>query len=117
MTRTFIFRSAILSTAAWLMATPALAQGPQPADSGGAGTGQTSSDDTRDELVVTAQRQAYRGDVPIQDLPQSVSVLSGEMLTDVGITRLDTALDLTSGVNRQNNFGGIWDSFAIRGFA
>lgn len=69
------------------------------------------------DIVVTALRQQYRGDVPLKELPQSVSVLSSEMLEDAGITRLDAALDLASGVNRQNNFGGIWDAFAIRGFS
>ena len=69
------------------------------------------------QIVVTGIRQQYRGDVPLKDLPQSVTVLSNQLLQKVGITRLDTALDLASGVNRQNNFGGIWDAFAIRGFA
>lgn len=69
------------------------------------------------QIVVTGIRQQYRGDVPLKDLPQSVTVLSNQLLKTVGITRLDTALDLASGVNRQNNFGGIWDAFAIRGFA
>lgn len=70
-----------------------------------------------DELVVIGIRQQYRGDVPLKELPQSVQVISSTMLANVGITRLDTALDLASGVTRQNNFGGIWDAFAIRGFA
>lgn len=69
------------------------------------------------QIVVTGIRQQYRGDVPLKDLPQSVTVLSNQLLKTVGITRLDAALDLASGVNRQNNFGGIWDAFAIRGFA
>ena len=69
------------------------------------------------QIVVTGIRQQYRGDVPLKDLPQSVTVLSSQLLQSVGITRLDTALDLASGVNRQNTFGGIWDAFAIRGFA
>jgi len=69
------------------------------------------------DIVVTGIRQQYRGDVPLKELPQSVQVISSEMLADVGVTRLDAALDLASGVNRQNNFGGIWDAYAIRGFA
>jgi iron complex outermembrane receptor protein len=69
------------------------------------------------QIVITGIRQQYRGDVPLKDLPQSVTVISDQMLKMVGITRLDAALDLASGVNRQNNFGGIWDAFAIRGFA
>lgn len=69
------------------------------------------------EIVVIAIKQQYRGDVDIKELPQSVSVMSNELLSNAGITQLDAALDLASGVNRQNNFGGIWDSFAVRGFA
>jgi iron complex outermembrane receptor protein len=68
-------------------------------------------------VVITGIRQPYRGDIPLKDLPQSVTVISDQMLKTVGVTRLDAALDLASGVNRQNNFGGIWDAFAIRGFA
>ena len=120
MSRTLVFRSAILSSAAWLMTTPAMAQeqqDQQQADSAEEPAGQAGETGPSGDIVVTGVRQAYRGDVPLQDLPQSVSVLSGELLGDVGITRLDSALDLASGVTRQNNFGGIWDSFAIRGFA
>jgi iron complex outermembrane receptor protein len=69
------------------------------------------------DIVVKGQRQQYVGDVPTRDLPQNISSLSAETLKIVGITRLDDALDLVSGVSRQNNFGGLWDSFAVRGFA
>jgi iron complex outermembrane receptor protein len=37
-----------------------------------------------EELVVTGIRQQYRGDVPLKELPQSVQVISSEMLADVG---------------------------------
>jgi len=70
-----------------------------------------------EQVVVTAQKQAYRGDTPLQELPQSVQTLSAELLKDVGVTRLNDALDMVSGVARQNNFGGLWDAYAIRGFA
>lgn len=69
------------------------------------------------EITVVGERQQYRGDVPIEELPQSVQLIDGQLLADLNITRLDTALDLASGVARQNNFGGLWDSFAVRGFA
>jgi len=68
-------------------------------------------------IVVTGQRQQYRGDVPIKDIPQSIQVLDAKVLKDLNVTRLDSALDLASGVTRQNNFGGLWDAFAVRGFA
>ena len=31
--------------------------------------------------------------------------------------RLDDTIDLAGGVSRQNDFGGLWDKYAIRGFA
>jgi iron complex outermembrane receptor protein len=70
-----------------------------------------------EEVVVTGQREHYRGDVPVEELPQAVQVISGELLQEVGAVRLNDALDLAAGVARQNTFGGAWDSFAIRGFA
>jgi iron complex outermembrane recepter protein len=70
-----------------------------------------------EQIVVTAQKQAYRGDTPLRELPQSVEVLTGDLLRQVDVRRLDDALDMVSGVARQNNFGGLWDAYAIRGFA
>lgn len=69
-----------------------------------------------EDIVVVAQRQAYRSDVPLIETPQSIRVLDGALLETAGVTGLAEALDLSSGVARQNNFGGLWDSFAIRGF-
>jgi iron complex outermembrane receptor protein len=69
------------------------------------------------EMVVIGQRQQYRGDVPLSAIPQSVQVIDAKTLQNLNITRLDTALDLSSGISRQNNFGGLFDGFAIRGFA
>ena len=127
MTKARMFRNAILSSAACTLAAPAAfaqeqSSDPKPAPNAvqvaqARPAEQPAATDQGEEIVVTAVRQQYRGDVPLKDLPQSVSVISNEFLKDVGVDRLDAALDLASGVNRQNNFGGIWDSFAIRGFA
>lgn len=68
-------------------------------------------------IVVTAQRQAYRADIPLKLTPQSVDILAADTLEEVGITRLSDALDLSASMARQNNFGGLWDNFAVRGFA
>ncbi|MBV1909909.1 MAG: TonB-dependent siderophore receptor [Kangiellaceae bacterium] len=46
-----------------------------------------------------------------------MSIVSGDFLEDTGVNDFQNALDFTSGIARQNNFGGVWDSFAIRGFA
>jgi iron complex outermembrane receptor protein len=99
------FRNVLVSTAAGLLSTPAVfaADAANSAELG--------------EVVVTGQKQAYRGDTPLQELPQSVEVLTAGLLKEVGVTRLDDALDMVSGVARQNNFGGLWDAYAIRGFA
>ncbi|NLR39753.1 TonB-dependent siderophore receptor [Novosphingobium sp. ERW19] len=70
-----------------------------------------------DEMVVVGQRQQYRGDVPLASIPQSVQVLDAKVLQDLNITRFEAALELTSGIAKQNNFGGLWDAFAVRGFA
>ncbi|WP_288130404.1 TonB-dependent siderophore receptor [Microbulbifer sp.] len=70
-----------------------------------------------EEISVTAQKQAYRGDIPLESLPQQTQVLSGDTLAELGAVELQDALDIAGGVARQNNFGGLWDSFAIRGFA
>jgi iron complex outermembrane receptor protein len=77
------------------------------------------------KVIVTGQRQNYRSlsatgatktDTLIKDLPQSVRVITADLLKDVGVTDLAGALDLSSGISRASNFGGLWDSYAMRGF-
>lgn len=59
---------------------------------------------------------ATRTETPLREVPQSVQVLPRALLDDIGATRFDKTFDYVSGVARQNNFGGLWDNFAIRGF-
>ena len=92
----------IASTAAIALPTSAIAQAP---------AAETS------DIVVTGLKRQYFGDTPVKEIPQAVQFLEGKLLNDLNITRLDTALELASGISKQNNFGGLWDSFAIRGFA
>jgi iron complex outermembrane receptor protein len=84
-----------------------------------------ASDKTEKVVEIKAQRQSYRAlsatgatktDTLLKDLPQSVRVITGDLLKDVGVTTLAGALDLASGISRQSNFGGMWDSYAMRGF-
>ena len=70
-----------------------------------------------EEVVVTGQRQAYRGDFTLRETPQAIMVLDAEVLENAGVTRLADALDLSASLARQNNFGGLWDNYAVRGFA
>lgn len=103
--RVFIRLTKGVSLASLLLSTPSLAQD---ADNPDADDG---------AIVVVGQRQAYIGDFPVQDIPQNVQSLSTETLDMAAITQLSGALDLVSGVSHLNNFGGLWDSYAIRGFS
>ena len=77
------------------------------------------ADDVNDEtqIVVTGIRQAYQGDFKAKEVPQAISIIAAKQLEENNILRLTDALDLNASVSRQNNFGGLWDSFAVRGFA
>lgn len=70
-----------------------------------------------ENIIVVGKRQQYRGDVPIQSMPQNIQVLESDFLSNIGITGLANALDLSASVARQNNFGGLWDAYAVRGFS
>ena len=70
-----------------------------------------------DAITVTGVRQAYRGDFALREIPQSIAEIDAETLQQNNILRLTDALDMNASVARQNTLGGLWDSFAIRGFA
>ena len=81
--------------------------------------------DAQDVVTVKAERQHYRSlsatgatktDALLMDLPQSVRVLTGDLLRDAGVTNLAGALELSSGIAKQSPLGGLWDSYAMRGF-
>lgn len=76
-------------------------------------------------VLVTGQRTAYHGltvagatktDAQPLDLPQSTRTLEADLLRDAGVTNLAGALELASGIARQSDLGGLWDSYAMRGF-
>jgi iron complex outermembrane receptor protein len=67
-------------------------------------------------IVITGTRQAYRGAFAPLETPQAQLLISEQMLINSGALDLDQALDLSASVARQNNFGGLWNSFAVRGF-
>lgn len=68
------------------------------------------------ERIAITYRQAYRGDVPASDLPQAIVSINSQTLEQLGLTEFQDALDLSSSIARQNNSGGLWDSFSLRGF-
>lgn len=83
------------------------------------------------EVVVSEKNSAAKADAyhvpeasgatktgtPLREVPQAVTVLPRAFLNDTSALRLNDSLDYASGVARQNNFGGLWDNIAIRGFA
>ena len=78
-----------------------------------------------DTVRITGQRTAWHGltvagatktDAQPLDLPQSTRTLEADLLRDAGVTNLADALDLASGMSRQSDLGGLWDSYAMRGF-
>lgn len=82
--------------------------------------GQLLAQETDSEIetvFVIGKRQAYQGLFDPQEVPAAVQEIDLELLKEVGAINLNDALDLSASVARQNNFGGLWNSFAIRGFA
>lgn len=65
----------------------------------------------------TRSASATRTDTALHETPQSVSVVSRQVLDDISATRLQQALDQAGGVGRANNFGGQGlTTFTVRGF-
>ncbi len=70
----------------------------------------------REEITVTGVRQPYRGDFALREIPQAIATIDDSVIEENAILRLTDALDLNASVVRQNTLGGLWDSFAVRGF-
>jgi iron complex outermembrane recepter protein len=67
-------------------------------------------------ITITGTRQAYQGDFNRLETPQAEQSIDAETLRASGAVDLTRALDLSASVARQNNFGGLWNAFALRGF-
>ena len=96
-----------------LLAGTAFAPGTAWADEGQPG----EALEAEGNIIVTGQRQAYRGDFTLRETPQAITQIGQEQIDANNLTRLTDALDLSASVARQNNFGGLWDAYAVRGFA
>lgn len=68
-------------------------------------------------MFVVGDRRAYQGNFDDLEVPASNQTIDLEILGDVNAINLNDALDLSASVARQNNFGGLWNSFSIRGFS
>ena len=69
------------------------------------------------EKIDITYRQLFRGNVKPFELPQAITTITGDDAKKLGMTRLQDVLTLDASLTKQNNSGGFWDSFAIRGFA
>ena len=65
----------------------------------------------------TSSSGATRTPTPLREVPQSVRIVSSQLIEDMGATRLADTVGFVSGITRLNDFGGTWDNFGIRGFS
>ena len=77
---------------------------------------QSGASDEIESIFVLGQRRAYQGNFDDLETPQAQLTIDEETLRNAGVVDLVQALDLSASASRQNNFGGLWNSFAIRGF-
>ncbi len=88
--------------------------------SGAMAQAQAAEDEVNNDIErieVKRQWQPYRGNVPLIETPQALDRINADTLQSEGITRFMEALDFSPSIVRQNNSGGLFDSFAIRGFS
>lgn len=70
-----------------------------------------------EKISVLGKHRAYIGDFAPLENPGANQVIDQQILLDSGALNLNDILDLSASVARQNNFGGLWNAFSIRGFA
>ncbi|MFL2850099.1 MAG: TonB-dependent siderophore receptor [Pseudohongiellaceae bacterium] len=73
--------------------------------------------DVIESIFVTSERRAYQANFDDLESPAANQLIDSQLLQDAGVLNLNDALDLSASVARQNNFGGLWNSFSVRGFA
>lgn len=103
--------ASVIPLTLWFAAPTAGAQTAQPANSGEEPVAVAG------EITITGVRQAYRGNFALTEIPQSIAQIDDRTLSENTIVRLSDALDLNASVSRQNSLGGLFDSFAVRGFS
>jgi iron complex outermembrane receptor protein len=96
-------RATLVLCSAAPLALPAFAQESKPGTS-------------LDVVTITGTRQAYKGDFRRLETPQAEQSIDAQTLRASGAVDLNQALDLSASVARQNNFGGLWNAFSLRGF-
>ncbi len=80
-------------------------------------TSQSEAEQDVEVVTVVSQRRAYTGNFAPLETPAANQVIDQQILSDAGALSLSDALDLSASVARQNNFGGLWNAFSVRGFS
>lgn len=76
----------------------------------------TATSEAETGYQAIAPSSALRTDAPLLDIPQSVNVVTHEVLQDQGARSLDDVLSNVSGISQTNTLGGTQDAFIRRGF-
>lgn len=106
--------AAALSGVAAIAQEPGQDIAPESGPEIGPESGETASDDS---IFVVGERRAYQGNIDPLETPAVSQVIDAAQLRKAGALDLEDALDLSASVARQNNFGGLWNAFSVRGFA
>ncbi|NVJ53193.1 MAG: TonB-dependent siderophore receptor [Campylobacteraceae bacterium] len=77
----------------------------------------SDSDENKQSYYKTEATSVTRTNTPLLETAQSVQIVTDDLLDDMSMVSLDDTLDYVSGISRQNDFGGVWDNFSIRGFS
>lgn len=75
-----------------------------------------ASRDARSYAGEQRNTAASRTDTPLIEVPQNVRIVPQKLVEDLGATRLADVVGFVSGMSQGNDYGGTWDSFALRGF-
>jgi len=69
------------------------------------------------EATYAARNQvtALREESPVDSVPQAITVLPRQLLTDTAARRADEVLPMAPGVVWGAGFGGLWDDYFVRG--
>ncbi|MGE7204416.1 TonB-dependent siderophore receptor [Sphingomonas sp. NPDC019816] len=113
MGRVMLLAGCVMAQPGWAADRPA--GPPSPVDD------KTAANDAQSDIVVTGLRDASASitgtDASARRYPQSLRIIDRALIDRLGATRLDDTIELAGGVARQNDFGGLWDKYSIRGFA
>ena len=99
-------KSTLAISIATLLHAPSMAQGSN-----------SNKEADVEKVTVHGMHRAYQGAFEYKEVPAAAQDIDLGLISDAGAINLNDALDLSASVARQNNFGGLWNSFAIRGFA